>query len=157
MIRIGVTGHQKIPASAQHPIECRVRGVLEEQPEFHVVTSLAAGADQLVALAARTVGGAIEAIVPCRGYADVFESRRARDTYAELLAAAVDVCFLDFAEPSEEAFWAAGRAVVDRADLLLAIWDGEPSRGLGGTGDVVAYAQRCDLPVEIVWPEGVGR
>jgi hypothetical protein len=35
----------------------------------------------------------------------------------------------------------AGRVVVDRSSVLVAAWDGQPSRGLGGTADVVAYAR----------------
>ncbi len=33
-----------------------------------------------------------------------------------------------------------GLVVVERCDLLLAIWDGHPAHGLGGTADIVAYA-----------------
>jgi hypothetical protein len=47
---------------------------------------------------------------------------------------------LAFASPSEQAFWTAGRQIVDGSDLLIAIWDGQEARGLGGTGDVVSYA-----------------
>jgi hypothetical protein len=36
-----------------------------------------------------------------------------------------------------------------------AVWDGQPSGGLGGTADVVAaYAREWGVPVEVVWPEG---
>jgi hypothetical protein len=31
--------------------------------------------------------------------------------------------------------------------VLLAVWDGRPARGLGGTGDVVARARRQGLPL----------
>ena len=34
-----------------------------------------------------------------------------------------------------------GRAVVDCSSVLVAVWDGQPSRGLSGTADVVAYAR----------------
>jgi len=40
--------------------------------------------------------------------------------------------------------------VSGRSDhLLLALWDGEPSQGLGGTADVVAFARGLGRPV--VW------
>jgi hypothetical protein len=38
---------------------------------------------------------------------------------------------LGFDRPSEQAFMAAGEAMVDNADLLLAVWDGAPAAGLG--------------------------
>lgn len=42
-----------------------------------------------------------------------------------------------------------GRALLDDADLLLALWDGGPPRGPGGTAEVVARARERDLPV--IW------
>ncbi len=52
---------------------------------------------------------------------------------------------------------AAGRAVADRSDLLLAVWDGAPAAGLGGTADIVRYAEERGKAVEIIWPEGARR
>jgi hypothetical protein len=40
---------------------------------------------------------------------------------------------------------------------LVAVWDGEPSDGHGGTGDVVAAARERGLPVTAVWPDGTAR
>lgn len=40
-----------------------------------------------------------------------------------------------------------GQMLVRRADLLVALWDGEPPRGRGGTADVVAEARRSGVPV----------
>ncbi|MER5913805.1 hypothetical protein ABT124_25810, partial [Streptomyces sp. NPDC001982] len=50
-----------------------------------------------------------------------------------------------------------GELLVDQADELLAVWDGQPARGFGGTADVVAYAHRQGVPVRIIWPEGATR
>jgi hypothetical protein len=52
---------------------------------------------------------------------------------------------------------AAGRSVADRSDLLLAVWDGAPAAGFGGTADVIRYARERSKAVEIVWPEGARR
>ena len=51
----------------------------------------------------------------------------------------------------------AGKVVVDRSSVVLAVWDGQPSRGLGGTADVVAYARQRGVTVTVVWPEGASR
>jgi hypothetical protein len=51
----------------------------------------------------------------------------------------------------------AGRTVADRCDLLLAVWDGQPAAGLGGTADVVSHATYRGKSVEVVWPEGSSR
>lgn len=47
--------------------------------------------------------------------------------------------------------------MLDRADRLLAVWDGKPARGYGGTADVVAEAQTRVIPVTVIRPEGRSR
>lgn len=47
--------------------------------------------------------------------------------------------------------------MLERADELIAVWDGQPARGYGGTADVVQAARDKDLPVTVVWPAGVMR
>lgn len=37
------------------------------------------------------------------------------------------------------------------------VWDGGPSGGHGGTGDVVDAARERGIPVTVVWPEGAAR
>jgi hypothetical protein len=48
----------------------------------------------------------------------------------------------------EDAYLAGGLALVDDVDVLVALWDGEPSRGRGGTAEVVQYARDTGTPVE---------
>jgi hypothetical protein len=52
---------------------------------------------------------------------------------------------------------AASRLMIDTADELLAVWDGQPARGHGGTADVVAYARSHGKPVHVIWPAGAER
>ena len=67
-------------------------------------------------------------------------------------------CLLDQARPSdiwqapdwlerEEAYERAGRYVVDRCDAIIAVWNGEKSRGRGGTAEIVGYAQEKRVPI----------
>lgn len=51
---------------------------------------------------------------------------------------------------------AGSEILVSLIDELLAVWDGKPAWGHGGTADVVAYAIRQGIPVRIVWPVGAG-
>ena len=51
----------------------------------------------------------------------------------------------------------ASELMIDTADELYAVWDGEPARGYGGTADVVAYARGCGKPVSVFWPDGAQR
>jgi hypothetical protein len=47
----------------------------------------------------------------------------------------------------------ANRAILDRSDVLIAVWDGDPARGRGGTGDVVHDALERSLPVIVIRPD----
>ncbi len=79
-------------------------------------------------------------IIPCEKYENTFEEETDIKKYQLLLSKAERVYKLPFTDPTEEAFWAAGKEVVNNSELLLAIWNGKPALGLGGTGDVVNYA-----------------
>jgi hypothetical protein len=37
--------------------------------------------------------------------------------------------------------------VADQCDALVAVWDGQPARGRGGTADIVAYARKKRRPL----------
>jgi hypothetical protein len=154
---VGATGHQVLPTEALPYLVEQVRKDIRScQVPLRVVTALAAGADQLIAREVLQEGGSLHAIVPAAEY----ESTLSGDdlhSYEELIAQADLVTRLDFHEPSEQAYWAAGKDMVDRCDLLLAIWDGEPARGLGGTGDIVAYATKTGKDVHVIWPSGTVR
>lgn len=50
----------------------------------------------------------------------------------------------------ERAYEAAGRYVVDHCDMLLAVWDGRPARGRGGTAEIIAYARRRERPLAVI-------
>jgi hypothetical protein len=47
--------------------------------------------------------------------------------------------------------------LVGLVDEVIAVWDGQPARGYGGTADVVSYAESNGVPVRIVWPEEASR
>ncbi len=47
------------------------------------------------------------------------------------------------ADPQEarrQAYESVGRSVVDACEILIAVWDGKPAQGRGGTADIVRYA-----------------
>jgi hypothetical protein len=55
-------------------------------------------------------------------------------------------------EASEEAYMETGVLTVDRADVMVVVWDGQPAAGLGGTGDVVDYARKLQRPLILIDP-----
>ncbi len=48
---------------------------------------------------------------------------------------------------AEHAYEVTGRFVVRHCDLLIAVWDGKPGNGRGGTADIVHYATSVGVPV----------
>lgn len=157
MTRIGASGHQDLPGEGLEYVTTRLRDLLLRTSEDLVgICSLAVGTDQLFARTVLQAGGQLHIVVPSSGYRTAF-SRETVRAYDELLSAASSWETLSFEAPSEEAFLAAGQRVVENSDLLVAVWDGKPARGRGGTGDVVSYARDHDVEVVVIWPEGVSR
>lgn len=157
MTRIGITGHQGLPAAAVPYIATHVQKTLRGLPEPLIgYSSLAEGADQLVADQILRAGGQLHVVIPSRDYESTFDDT-GRRTYENLLGAATHTSTLPFAEPSEEAYDAAGKWVAEHCDVLIAVWDGEPARGLGGTADAVAHARALAKDIRIIWPAGIER
>jgi hypothetical protein len=50
-----------------------------------------------------------------------------------------------------EAYQQAGRYVVEHSAVLLAVWDGLPAGGRGGTAEIVAWARGLGKGVIRVW------
>jgi len=155
---IGITGHQAIPADIADYLRDELRRrCAAAAPALIGVSCLAAGADQLFAACVLETGGTLDVIVPSRNYESAFTDPADLERFQLLLARAAHVERLDFAQPAVDAYDAAGRRVVDRADEVLAVWDGLPAKGKGGTGDIVDYARRRGKKVTNVWPAGVQR
>lgn len=157
-MRIGVTGHQEIPLQALEYVTCGINRVLDNvKGDLVGVSSLAAGADQLYASLVLERGGRLEVVLPCRSYKKTFSREKDFMHVKAFLERAASVETLDFEEPSNEAYLAAGCKVVDLSEMLLAIWDGQPARGKGGTADVVEYARSRATRLEVIWPNGIKR
>lgn len=157
MTNIGITGHQRIPAQALDYINRGIADCLGELPGPIVgYSSLALGADQLFAQAVLDAGGSLVAVIPCGGYEGTFAAEDLPG-YHDLLSQASEQTILDFPQPSEAAYMAAGEQIMQQSDVVIAVWDGQPAAGLGGTGDAVAYARSIGKQVVVVWPEGVKR
>lgn len=154
-MRVGVSGHQRLPDPAAWAwVRREMRACLAPLPPPLVgVTSLAVGADTLFAEVVLRLGCRLEVIVPFGGYADRFAEGRDRDDYSRLLRRAAGVEVLRAGGTEEEAYFAAGKRVVDLSSLLLLVWDGRPAAGLGGTADVAAYARRARRAVIHINPE----
>lgn len=141
-MRIGVTGHQRLnePANWEWVKREIARFLSSLSSPLVCVTSLAVGADQLFANAVLQHDGALEVVLPFPEYESTFTEARDRQEYARLLKRASKIEVLEKHGSDEDAYFASGKRVVDTSDLIIAVWDGKPAAGRGGTGDVVNYA-----------------
>ncbi|MGP2440717.1 hypothetical protein [Streptomyces sp. JW3] len=157
-MRVGITGHRGLGADAER----RVRNMLDEAVNAYDaadlvgVSCIADGPDAWFAEAVVRRGGRLEVVVPAAGYRDALPQQH-RATYDTLLGQASDIHETGMDESTSEAHMAGSEILVGLSDELLAVWDGEPARGLGGTADVVGYARRSGVPVRILWPKGATR
>lgn len=149
-IRVGVTGHRKLgpdPRTGWYVhVQCvRILIRLQElacwqEARLVAYSALAEGADQLFAQAALGLGIPLVGVIPFKDYADDFTGEE-RDQFGALLDQCQEVHRLPLKRRSNQAYLVAGQWVVDQAEYVMAVWDGRPAAGKGGTGDVVAYAQ----------------
>jgi hypothetical protein len=139
------------------------------QPLLRVLSPLAEGADRAVARAVLSYPGAqLEVVLPMvlEDYLEDFTTAESRREFTALLSRCPQPVALRTlpirdqsqnpakqAELRREAYSRVGQYVVDHCDVLIAVWDGEPSRGRGGTAEIVHYAQKQDRPVLRVWED----
>jgi hypothetical protein len=134
---------------------------------LRIVSPLAEGTDQLVATEALQLGYALHVPIPCPAttYSAAFQTsppgagEDPRTALARLLAQAQSVQILDDspgATLDPAAYAAVGRTVLRHTDVLIAVWDGAPAAGPGGTGEVVDQARAWKLPVVRIDPRHSG-
>jgi hypothetical protein len=162
-LQIGVVGHRldRLTPSDLTALRRPVRDFfalmrrIRPDPPPVVVSALAEGADRLAAHEAIRAGFALRCPLPFarEEYAHDFVDPDSLADYWALLERATAVEELDGCretpESERDAYAAVGARVLDGADVLLAVWDGEAARGDGGTGDVVQAALERRVPT--VW------
>ena len=157
MRRIAISGHRGLSGPTVDLVDKAIRAALAEHaPEVTGISCLADGADQIFARTVTDLGGELEVIIPAARYRAGLPAE-AQQEYDGLLAQAVAVRRMPFTESSSESHMEASKAMIDQADELFAVWDGQPARGYGGTADVVAYARDHGTPVRVIWPHGAAR
>ena len=161
---VGVTGHRAevLPDGSLPLLRDRVRDALERiaesgralfelerdcfagaPPRLRFVSPIADGADQIAAEVALELGWELQLVLPFERdhYRATLANPEARERFDLLLERAT--CVLELpGDPKHglDAYVMTGRATVAHSDVLIAIWDGLPPRGRGGTGEVVQLA-----------------
>jgi hypothetical protein len=168
-IVVGVTGHRTLPPdpalartvdSVLDEIELRAKRESRSPVGLTALSPLAEGADRLVAerILARPAGE-LEAVLPMAEaeYEADFTDNASRTEFGSLLARSRTIHRLPCASNKDEAYAAAGRFVVDFSDILIAVWDGRPGVGPGGTAEIVRYARKKRRALAWIDPGDAGR
>lgn len=122
------------------------------------ISALAEGSDRLFAVAALELSMPLRVLLPfpVAAYETTFGDAATTPHFRSLLASAASVRELPGSlENSQAGYEAVGRACVDECDVLLAVWDGKPAAGRGGTPEIIDYALSAAKPV--LWIDAAER
>jgi hypothetical protein len=161
---VGVTGHRNF-ASNNPKISALVRKELRRVARAYprapllILSGLAEGADRLVTEVAREdFASELWAILPLPDalYVRDFAKRASVKEYKNLKAAAQRVieaplmasrrAVSRYGEPRNHQYAWIGAFIARRAQVLIAIWDGAPARGTGGSAHVVDWFLSGSVP-----------
>jgi len=154
MITIGVTGHRflievdKITAGIDQALDHIERTFGDAS--FLVVSPLAEGADRLAAQCVLKRKGSkliVPLPLPQPDYLEDFKSLDSKKEFQALLTQADQVFTLSPAPTREEAYAAEGTYMLEHCDVILMVWDGEESQGIGGTGEIASAARLIGMPL----------
>jgi hypothetical protein len=151
---VGFSGHRQLDnAGALAPAVTRALELLRQETkgEWVALSSVATGGDQLFIGQARSLGLSWYAILPLprAEFAKDFSEAEWRGVEATL-GQAENVRVITENGSREDAYLDCGMETVNGSDVLLAVWDGDPARGKGGTADVIEYAKSIGKPILIV-------
>jgi hypothetical protein len=151
---VGFSGHRLVerPAEAGDAIKAVIESLRGEgSGEWIALSSVAAGADSLFARQALGLGLAWHALLPLppAEFRRDFSPGEWKAAEA-LLSGAEHTRVLSESGSRQDAYLDCGMETVNECDVLLALWDGEPARGKGGTGDVITYARELGKPIVVI-------
>lgn len=149
-MKIAVTGHrpQKLGGFSEQVFQLLVAfatRMLNAYKPTEVITGMALGWDQAVAMACVQMHIPFTAAIPC-----VEQERKwisGKERYYWLLQQAYHKVLVTDAPYTAYLMQVRNEWMVNECDVLVALWDGSS----GGTGNCVAYAQRVGKPIKQVW------
>ena len=169
ILNVAITGHRAAALAGREGLEGVVDQVFRElrkaalkvqkteqrfsskmPAELRLHTALASGSDQLAAKSARSGGYSISAVLPfaASDYRQDFEIGDELDEFERALDAADEIVALPgHRGERDDAYVLVGKKLIEKADVMVAIWDGQEGRGPGGTAHVVELARQSSVPV----------
>ena len=160
---IGFSGHRalKNPEVVRGAIQSALDEITKINARLAGISSAASGADTLFAEEILRRECPLSLVLPFS--IDRFEKDFAGDPAGwsrveALCRKAIDIEVIDPTNLENDtdtaaAYMDAGYRVIDGADVVIAVWDGQPGKGFGGTADAVAYARAIGRPLIIIHPD----
>ncbi|MFJ7204778.1 hypothetical protein ACIQWR_14700 [Streptomyces sp. NPDC098789] len=157
-MRVGITGHRGLDATVEQQVRDLLQAAVRntEDADLVGVSCIADGPDSWFAEYIVEHGGRLEVVLPAEEYREGLPEGH-WPVYDRLMAQASEVHRTGMVTSDSAAHMAGSEILVGLVDELLAVWDGQPARGFGGTADVVSYSERTGVPVRVLWPEGAQR
>jgi len=174
ILSVGITGHRSIAAEpiVSEAVESAMTTVLRALEKgsrastaaapfptltrfrLKVISMLAEGADLLGMQAGLECGAELVGVLPFdeQSYRRAFASAPSRALFDNMWSRLSSIVVLGGLVGDDRSYEQANRAILDRSDVVIAVWDGDPARGRGGTGDVVHDALQRGLPVIVIRP-----
>jgi hypothetical protein len=154
---VGFSGHRKVPDEAK----CgqAIHDFLLRRQQTHNgilcgVSSAASGGDQLFAESCLDLDIPLRILLPrpAEQFRDDFDAASWERT-ERIMREAISVEVITGPENRREQYYDCGIATVRESQILVALWDGLPARGGGGTQEMVSYAKKTGHPVAWIHSE----
>ena len=161
-IVVAVTGHRDIAqedvAQLTSVVSSQLRALSAQHPDSPclLLSGMAEGADRLVARCALDAGWRLAAVLPLAQaeYERDFRDEQSVAEFRDLLTRAAWVRDLSGGSVSRpDCYRVLGDWLAREAHLLLALWDGSPGNGPGGTADVVRIFREGAAPERLILPD----
>lgn len=155
---IGWTGHRTIPN--EPAVRLAVKSVLkaltlrsidaamDQHVDWIGIGSAAIGADIIVAEACIQLGLPVRIVLPCSVDNMLAITPTEHKATVEWVCAASEVApAISHRLDTHPDYVAVAQEIAGKADVLIAVWDGSPARGPGGTADVVKLSKARGIQV----------
>jgi hypothetical protein len=173
VFRIGIVGHRpdKLSVEALYALpsvlanlfeilNTEIRATFEKAgasydqqipPAIRLVSGLAAGTDLIAIGEAHTHAWQTQLLLPenCQHFRGRLNTgdQLAFDQALSRSVSLTEITVYGEEASTSEPHAALGQLLLQNIDLLVAVWDGEPGRGKGGTADIITYAYKLQIPV----------
>jgi len=153
-LAVGICGHRSVRESPD--LLSAIDKVIEKITQAYsfqslkLVSPLAEGADCIVTKRMLSTSNAsLVALLPftTEDYLEDFSTQESIREFRDLYQQARQVIELPGSMVREEAYVALGRTLLDHSTILVAIWNGKPANGKGGTAEIVLEARQRRLPL----------